>query len=85
MNTVELPPRTRITVLVSAFLALVFDGVELGLMPVASLSVSKSLLGGAFTPRTYPKTFSASKMEQARWSSPWNRAVERSQRMQSLR
>jgi SHS family sialic acid transporter-like MFS transporter len=40
----------RSLVLVTAFLALVFDGVELGLMPVASLSVSKSLLGEAFTP-----------------------------------
>lgn len=40
----------RYLVLVTAFLALVFDGVELGLMPVASLSVSKSLLGDAFTP-----------------------------------
>ncbi len=40
----------RYLVLVTAFLALVFDGVELGLMPVASLSVSKSLLGAAFTP-----------------------------------
>lgn len=39
----------RYLVLVTAFLALVFDGVELGLMPVASLSVSKSLLGSAFT------------------------------------
>jgi SHS family sialic acid transporter-like MFS transporter len=37
-------------VLITCFLALVFDGVELGLMPVASLSVSKSLLGAAFTP-----------------------------------
>jgi SHS family sialic acid transporter-like MFS transporter len=40
----------RILVLAVSFLALVFDGVELGLMPVASLSVSKSLLGPAFTP-----------------------------------
>jgi SHS family sialic acid transporter-like MFS transporter len=40
----------RIAVLAAAFLGLVFDGVELGLMPVASLSVSKSLLGHAFTP-----------------------------------
>ncbi|MEQ1852519.1 MAG: MFS transporter, partial [Chthoniobacteraceae bacterium] len=39
----------RYLVLVAAFLALVFDGVELGLMPVASLSVSKSLLGAAYT------------------------------------
>lgn len=41
---------SRLVVLVTVFLALVFDGVELGLMPVASLSVSKSLLGTAFTP-----------------------------------
>ena len=40
----------RYLVLITTFLALVFDGVELGLMPVASLSVSKSLLGAAFTP-----------------------------------
>jgi SHS family sialic acid transporter-like MFS transporter len=40
----------RYLVLITCFLALVFDGVELGLMPVASLSVSKSLLGAAFTP-----------------------------------
>ncbi len=39
----------RYLVLVTAFLALVFDGVELGLMPIASLSVSKSLLGTDFT------------------------------------
>lgn len=39
----------RYLVLITSFLALVFDGVELGLMPVASLSVSKSLLGSAFT------------------------------------
>lgn len=41
--------RQRYLVLITCFLALVFDGVELGLMPVASLSVSKSLLGSAFT------------------------------------
>ncbi|MBE7494744.1 MAG: MFS transporter [Verrucomicrobiaceae bacterium] len=41
--------RHRYLVLITCFLALVFDGVELGLMPVASLSVSKSLLGSAFT------------------------------------
>lgn len=40
----------RYLVLVTVFLGLVFDGVELGLMPVASLSVSKSLLGAGFTP-----------------------------------
>ena len=45
-----LGPHARRAVLLAAFLGLVFDGVELGLMPVASLSVSKSLLGHAFTP-----------------------------------
>lgn len=50
MSAPPLRPRARYAVLFAAFLALVFDGVELGLMPVASLSVSKSLLGDAFTP-----------------------------------
>ena len=45
-----LSPRARIAVLGASFLGLVFDGVELGLMPLASLSVSKSLLGPEFTP-----------------------------------
>jgi hypothetical protein len=35
----------RYLVLITCFLALVFDGVELGLMPVASLSVSKACSG----------------------------------------
>ena len=48
--TVPLSPRGRAAVLAAAFLGLVFDGFELGLMPVASLSVSKSLMGEAFTP-----------------------------------
>lgn len=46
----ELTPAKRTLVLVVAFLALVFNGVELGLMPVAALSVSQGLLGEAFTP-----------------------------------
>lgn len=50
MEAKVLSRRARVAVLVAAFLGLVFDGVELGLMPVASLSVSKSLLGTAFTP-----------------------------------
>jgi MFS family permease len=37
-------------VLCAAIGGLLFDGVELGLMPVASLSVSQSLLGDAYTP-----------------------------------
>ena len=45
-----LGPRARMAVLAAAFLGLLFDGVELGLMPVASLSVSRSLLGDAYTP-----------------------------------
>src|SRR5687768_5761099 len=50
MNPTTLSTRARVAVLAAAFLGLVFDGVELGLMPVASLSVSKSLLGDAYTP-----------------------------------
>lgn len=49
-NKLVLSPGARATVLIASFLGLVFDGVELGLMPIASLSVSKSLLGAAFTP-----------------------------------
>ena len=41
----DLSPTQRRLVLAASFLALLFDGVELGLMPVASLSVSQSLLG----------------------------------------
>lgn len=41
---------SRYVVLFTAIGGLLFDGVELGLMPVASLSVSQSLLSDAFTP-----------------------------------
>jgi MFS transporter, SHS family, sialic acid transporter len=40
----------RYIVLTAAFGGLLFDGFELGLMPLASLSVTKSLLGAAYTP-----------------------------------
>jgi SHS family sialic acid transporter-like MFS transporter len=50
MSTATLSPAARYVVLFTAIGALLFDGVELGLMPVASLSVSQSLLGAAFTP-----------------------------------
>lgn len=50
MNEYTLSSRARVGVLAAAFLGLVFDGVELGLMPVASLSISQSLLGEAYTP-----------------------------------
>ena len=49
-NPQALSSRSQMLVLIVAFAALVFDGVELGLMPVASLSVSQSLLGDDYTP-----------------------------------
>jgi predicted MFS family arabinose efflux permease len=49
MTIAPLARGARIAVLVAASLGLLFDGIELGLMPVASLSVSKSLLGAEFT------------------------------------
>lgn len=48
--TTSLSRSSRYVVLFTAIGGLLFDGVELGLMPVASLSVSQSLLGDAFTP-----------------------------------
>lgn len=47
----ELTRGARAAVLVASLLGLVFDGLELGLMPVAALSVSRSLLGDAYTAR----------------------------------
>jgi MFS transporter, SHS family, sialic acid transporter len=40
----------RLVVLAAAFAGLLFDGAELGLMPLASLSVTRGLLGDRFTP-----------------------------------
>jgi MFS transporter, SHS family, sialic acid transporter len=48
-DTSELSTRARAAVLLAAFLALFFDGFELGLMPVASGSVCMSLLKSDFT------------------------------------
>jgi len=45
----ELSRKARLVVLLAAFAGLLFDGWELGLMPVASLSVTHSLLGEAYT------------------------------------
>src|SRR3989304_5256793 len=45
----ELSRAARLAVLAAAFLGLMFDGIELGLMPVASRSVSQSLLGADYT------------------------------------
>src|ERR1700752_1951155 len=42
--------RTRLLVLGAAFAGLLFDGFELGFMPLPSLSVSRDLLGVAYTP-----------------------------------
>ncbi len=50
MSGPALSPRARTVVLFAAIGGLLFDGLELGLMPVASLSVSKALLGAAYTP-----------------------------------
>lgn len=50
MTVQALSPRARVAVLFAAIGGLLFDGLELGLMPVASLSVSQSLLGEAYTP-----------------------------------
>ncbi len=44
-----LSPTMRRVVLSAAIAGLLFDGFELGLMPVASLAVSESLLGDAYT------------------------------------
>jgi SHS family sialic acid transporter-like MFS transporter len=49
MTTAPLSRTARYAVLAAAFAALLFDGFELGLMPLASLSVSKNLLGPAYT------------------------------------
>ncbi|WP_437221946.1 MFS transporter [Planctomicrobium sp. SH661] len=50
MALAPLSVSARTTVLTAAFLGLLFDGMELGLMPLASLSVSQGLLGEAYTP-----------------------------------
>ncbi len=50
MNAETLTSRARLLVLFAAIGGLLFDGVELGLMPVASLSVSQDLLGAGYTP-----------------------------------
>ncbi|HWL08496.1 MAG TPA: MFS transporter [Planctomicrobium sp.] len=50
MTEIPLSQRSRLVIAGAAFLALIFDGVELGLMPVASLSISQSLMGDDYTP-----------------------------------
>ena len=44
-----LTPAARTAILLAAFGGLVFAGVQLGLMPLASLSVSRDLLGAKFS------------------------------------
>jgi SHS family sialic acid transporter-like MFS transporter len=48
-SPLELSRGGRWAVLIAAFLGLMFDGFELGLMPVASLSVTQDLLGNDYT------------------------------------
>ncbi|MEO6757998.1 MAG: MFS transporter, partial [Saprospiraceae bacterium] len=45
----EMTRGARLAVLGASVLGLVFDGVELGLMPIAALSVSQSLMGTDFS------------------------------------
>src|SRR4030042_3978595 len=47
--TSPLSRKGRRIVLFAAVGGLLFDGIELGLMPIASISVTKSLLGEGFT------------------------------------
>ena len=44
-----MPRSQRMLVLAAAFSALVFDGFELGLMPVCSISITRHLLGDGYT------------------------------------
>jgi SHS family sialic acid transporter-like MFS transporter len=48
-SSLILSRKARLIVLIAAFSGLLFDGIELGLMPIASISVTKSLLGDRFT------------------------------------
>jgi MFS family permease len=48
----SLPARLRYAVLAAGFLGWLCAGVQLGLMPLASLSVSKDLMGVAFNDAT---------------------------------
>ncbi|MDZ4851898.1 MAG: MFS transporter [Pirellulaceae bacterium] len=47
----KLSNRARFSILLAAMGGLIFDGFELGLMPIVSLSVSESLLGTTYTPK----------------------------------
>ena len=48
-SQLTLSRKARLVVLLAAFSGLLFDGIELGLMPIASISVTRSLLGDHFT------------------------------------
>jgi SHS family sialic acid transporter-like MFS transporter len=47
-HTAALSPAARLIVLCAAFGGLLFDGMELGLMPLCSFSISRDLLGPEF-------------------------------------
>ena len=49
-STADLSSRQRASILFIAFAGLVGAGFQLGLMPLASLSISRDLLAGAFAP-----------------------------------
>ena len=70
----SLSKNARIVVLLVAFGGLVFDGVELGLMPIASLSIVKDLAGDAYTDSMGGKwfaLFTASLMLGAAFGGIW--------------
>lgn len=48
-SAAALPRSARIAVLLAAFGGLLFDGMELGLMPISSLSITRNLLGPHYT------------------------------------
>ena len=48
-SAMQLSPKARGVVLAATFGSLLFDGMELGLMPIASLSITQDLLGESFT------------------------------------
>lgn len=50
MADTPLSSQTRLIVLLVAFGGLLFDGMELGLMPIASMSIAKDLLREQFSP-----------------------------------
>jgi MFS family permease len=60
MNQIEmLTLRARIAVVITAIIALMFDGMEMGLMPIASNDIVRSMLGAATTKDDVAQWFAA--------------------------